>query len=90
AWADILELETGVISEPIRDDTLVTTGGYWLLEVLAKEDDKQISDEDRDLLKAKALDEWVLSLWYDYGYEVNSYLTDEMREWAIEKAVGPV
>jgi foldase protein PrsA len=87
AWADILELETGVISEPIRDDTLVTTGGYWLLEVLDKEDDKQISDDDRNLLKAKALDEWVLSLWYDPGNEVNSYLTDEMREWAIEKAI---
>ena len=86
AWADIFELETGAISEPIRDDTVITTGGYWLLEVLDKEDDKQISDEDRDLLKTKALDEWVFSLWYDPGNEVNSYLTDEMREWAIEKA----
>ncbi|GAI16297.1 unnamed protein product [marine sediment metagenome] len=61
-------------------------GGYWLLEVLDKEDNKQISDDDRDLLKTKALDEWVFSLWYDPGNEVNSYLTDEMREWAIEKA----
>ena len=87
AWADSFELETGAVSEPIRDDTLVTTGGYWLLEVLDKEDNKQISDDDRNLLKAKALDEWVLSLWYDPGNEVNSYLTDEMREWAIEKAI---
>jgi len=86
AWADIFELETGVISEPIRDDTVTTTGGYWLLEVLAKEDDRQISDDDRELLKAKALDDWVLSLWYDAGDEVQSYLTDEMRGWAIGKA----
>jgi len=87
AWADIFELETGAISEPIRDDTEVTTGGYWLSKVLEKEDNKQISDDDRNLLKAKALDEWVFSLWYDPGNEVNSYLTDEMREWAIEKAM---
>ncbi len=86
AWADIFESETGAISEPIRDDTAVTTGGYWLLKVLAKEDNKQISDDDRDLLKARALDEWVFSLWYDPGNEVNSYLDDEMREWAIAKA----
>ena len=86
AWADIFELETGAISEPIRDDTAVTTGGYWLLKVLAKEDDKQISDDDRDLLKARDLDEWVFSLLYDSGNEVNNYLTDEMREWAIAKA----
>jgi len=86
AWTDIFELEVGVISEPIRDDTEVTAGGYWLLKVLDKEDNKQISDDDRNLLKAKALDEWVFSLWYDPGNEVNSYLTDEMREWAIAKA----
>jgi len=82
------ELELETLSEPIRDDTVVTTGGYWLLEVLDKEDNKQISDDDRNLLKAKALDEWVFSLWDDTGSEVNSYLTDEMREWAIEKATG--
>jgi len=87
AWADIFELETGVVSEPIRDDTAVTAGGYWLLKVLDKEDNKQISDDDRNLLKAKALDEWVLSLWYDSGNQVNSYLKDEMREWAIAKAM---
>ncbi len=88
AWADIFELETGAISEPIRDDTEVTTGGYWLLKVLDKEDNKQISDDDRNLLKTKALDEWVFSLWDDPGNEVNNYLTDEMRAWAIEKAMG--
>ena len=86
AWADIFELETGVISQPIRDDTQVTTGGYWLLKVLDKEDSKQISDDDRDLLKSKALDEWVFSLWDDPGNEVDSYLTDQMREWAIAEA----
>ena len=87
AWAGIFELETGVISEPIRDDTQVTTGGYWLLKVLDKEDNKQISDDDRSLLKTKALNEWILSLWYDTGNQVNSYLTDEMKAWAIEKAM---
>ena len=86
AWTDIVELETGVVSEPIRDDTGLTTGGYWLLKVLDKEDNKQISDDDRNLLKTKALDEWVFSLWYDPGNEIDSYLTDEMREWAIAKA----
>jgi len=86
AWADVFELETGVISEPIRDDTQVTTGGYWLIKVLDKEANKQISADDRSLLKANALNEWVFSLWYDPGNEVNNYLTDEMREWAIAKA----
>ncbi|MFC1897030.1 peptidylprolyl isomerase [Chloroflexota bacterium] len=86
AWADIFELETEVISEPIRDDTKVTTGGYWLLKVLDKESNRQISDDDRNSLKTRALDEWILSLLYDPGNEINSYLTDEMKGMAIEKA----
>ncbi len=88
AWVDIFELETGVISEPIRDDTEVTTGGYWLLEVLDKEDNKQISDDDRNLLKIKALDEWVFSLWDDPENVAESYLDEEKKAWAIEKAMG--
>lgn len=80
------ELELETLSEPIRDETVATGGGYWLLKILDKEDNKQISDDDRDFLKTKALDEWVFSLEDDPENEVNNYLTDEMREWAIAKA----
>jgi len=86
-WADIFGLETGAISEPIRDDTQVTAGGYWLLKILEQEDDKQISEDDRNLLKTIAVDEWVISLWNDPGNEIVNYLTDQMREWAIMKAM---
>lgn len=85
AWADIFELETGVISQPIPDNTRITSGGYWLLTVLDKEDSRQISDDDRTLLKSKALSEWVLSLWDDPAVQVDNYLTDEMREWALAR-----
>lgn len=85
AWADIFELETGAISQPIRDDMGVTTGGYWLLKVLDQEDSKPISDDDRTLLKSKALAEWVIALWDDPVNEVNNYLTDQMREWALAR-----
>ena len=88
AWADIFELETGMVSEPIRDDAQTTTGGYWLLRVLDGEDDKQLSDDDRDLLKTRALDEWVFSLWYDYEDEIDDYLTDDMIQFAIDKVTG--
>jgi len=80
------ELET--LGEPVRDETAWTEGGYWLLKVLDEEDNKEISDDNRDLLKAKALDEWLSWLWVDPENEVNSYLTDEMKGWAIDKATG--
>jgi len=82
------ELELGTLSEPIRDDAMATTGGYWLIKVLDIDDYRQIEDEDRDLLKAKALEEWVSSLWDDPENEVDdSYLDDEKKAWAISRAV---
>lgn len=77
-------LET--ISEPIRDDTIATEGGYWLIKVLAKDEDRRIDKEDRDLLKSRLLEEWVSSLWDDPENKVDdSYLDDEKKSWAIEQ-----
>jgi len=83
----VLSAEPGTLSEPIKDDGVVTKGGYWLVKVLDKEDNRQIEDRDRDLLKAKALDEWVSSLWDNPENEVESYLDDEKKAWAIAEAM---
>jgi parvulin-like peptidyl-prolyl isomerase len=84
----ILNSEAGALSEPVRDDTAVTTGGYWLVKVVAEEESRQISDDDRDFLKAEALDEWITSLWDDPNNKVESYLTSEQKAWALERALG--
>jgi hypothetical protein len=67
---------------------VATTGGYWLVRVLEREDDRVISEDDRDLLSAMALDVWVLGLWDSYSNKIESYLTDEMKQWAIERVSG--
>ena len=69
-----------------RDDSEETTGGYWLLKVLAREDNRKIEDEDRDYLKGKALDEWITSLMDNPENTFESFLDDEKILWAIEKA----
>ena len=76
------------LSEPIRDDGVGTEGGYWLIKVLGVDDDRQIEDEDRELLKERALREWVSALLDNPGKRVENYLDDEMREWAISRAIG--
>ena len=82
------EIELGTLSEPIRDDTVITKGGYWLLEVVDEDEDRQIEDDDRDLLKGKLLNEWVSGLWDDPENKVESYLDDEKKWWAVERAIG--
>jgi parvulin-like peptidyl-prolyl isomerase len=79
------ELET--ISEPIRDETVSTVGAYWLIKVVAKDENRRIEKDDRDLLKSKAFDQWVSSLWDDPENEVDdSYLDAEQKAWAMEQA----
>jgi len=80
--------DVGVLSQPIRDDTVSTTGGYWLLKVAEIDSNRQIDEDDRTLLKADALNKWVQALMDDPENEVKSYLDDEKKEWAIIHAVG--
>ncbi len=82
------EVGTGKISQPIRDENITTEGGYWLIKVLDKEENRPISEDDRDLLKAEVFDEWVASLRDSPENEIgHSYLTDEKKLWAIEQAL---
>lgn len=78
-------LEPGVISEPVRDTDVMTEGGYWLVRVVGKDDDKQIEEADRDLLKAEVFNDWMEALWDDPENIVDSYLDDEQKAWAADR-----
>jgi len=83
------EIELGTLSESIKDDTIITKGGYWLLKVVDEDEDRQIEDDDRDLLKTEALNEWIETLWDNPENKVDdSYLDDEKKAWAVEKVTG--
>ena len=76
------------LSQPLRDEDVWTEGGYWLVKVINIDDDRELEQEDRDLLKAKALNEWVLALWDNPENEIDdSYLDYMKKEWAIWKAL---
>ena len=82
-----LEIEPGVVSEPIRDDTGFTKGGYWLIEVVDKDDNRQIEDSDRELLEAEAFIEWVKALRDDPENDIENYLDAGMKAWAVDRAM---
>ena len=89
AFSDfVFDSELGVLSQPIPDDTVSTKGGYWLAKVVDIDGNRQITDDDRDLLKTDALDKWVEGLFDDPKNKVESYLDDEKKEWAIWRAIG--
>lgn len=81
-----IELET--LSQPIRDDTIATEGGYWLLKVMDKNDSRQIEDVDREFLKTEALNKWIEAQVNNPENKVESYLDDAKKAWAINQALA--
>jgi len=81
------ELELETVSEPIRDDTVVTKGGYWLVKVMDKDDNRQIEDSDRELLKAEAFTEWLEALRNNPENKIENYLDGEKKAWAVDRAM---
>jgi parvulin-like peptidyl-prolyl isomerase len=82
------DFEVGVLSGPIRDEEVVTSGGYWVVEVLEEDDNRPISEDDRELVKTSALGDWVDALWDDPDNNVQSYLDEEKIYWAISYIIG--
>ncbi|MFC1929260.1 peptidylprolyl isomerase [Chloroflexota bacterium] len=81
------DVEPGEISEPIRDEKLATAGGYWLIKVVAKESDREIDVNDRNLMKLNASQEWVAQLWANPASMVDSFLDEQKKEWAIAQVI---
>lgn len=80
------EVELGKWSEPLRDENYWSTGGYWLVEVVDREDDRKISSEDRNYLIEELFNEWASGLWADPDLVVDSsFLTEELNQWAIDR-----
>ena len=82
------EVELKTLSQPIRDDTAMTSGGYWLLKVVDADDNRRLEDEDREMLKTDAMNKWVETLMDNPENEVEIYLDDEQKAWAIRQAIG--
>jgi len=77
------ELEPGELSEPVFDDTAEVTGGYWLVEVLDRDDSRKLDIEIVDQVKNEIYSEWIEE--QRVTSEVEIYITDEQRAWAVER-----
>jgi len=80
------EVEMSKFSEVIKDEETPTTGGYWLVKVLDEDENREIAEYDRELLKGKALNDWIFEVSEAPENEVVSYLDDGMKRWAADRA----
>jgi hypothetical protein len=76
----------GQWSDPIPD-TLSTQGGYWLVQVVEKEINTKLSDDDRSSLITKAYSAWYNQIYTERSSDIDTTaLTTDIRDWAIARA----
>jgi parvulin-like peptidyl-prolyl isomerase len=73
------------ISEPVKDTSVQTTGGYWLVEVIDR-GDHEVSDSIKQQLIDKHYNDWRKE-WSDKS-TIETYLEADKISWAINKVLA--
>jgi len=72
------------VSEPVKDESVQTTGGYWLIKVVAR-GGHELEENVREELIAKHLNDW-LEEWSEES-TIETYLEPDKISWAIDKVL---
>jgi parvulin-like peptidyl-prolyl isomerase len=75
-------LTLGEISEPVKDKSVQTKGGYWVVQLLDK-GRHEPSEEVKQNLANKRFGEWLNDL--EKKSTINNYLDEEKISWALNK-----
>jgi parvulin-like peptidyl-prolyl isomerase len=70
------------VSEPVKDESVQTTGGYWIVKVIDR-GDRQLDEQLREELKAKRYNDW-LEAWKKNS-TIENRLDQDKVEWAIDE-----
>jgi parvulin-like peptidyl-prolyl isomerase len=70
------------VSEPVKDESVQTTGGYWIVKVIDR-GDRQLDEQRRQELKGKRYDDW-LEAWKKNN-QIENRLNEEKIDWAIDE-----
>jgi parvulin-like peptidyl-prolyl isomerase len=83
----LFDMPVNEISTPIGDNQNETKGGYWVFNVLEKDDNKELTSRQQNLLVNDFLEKCSAELEKDPDYNVESLMTEEMRVSAINEVV---
>ena len=77
-------LTVNEVSEPVKDESVQTTGGYWLIKVVDR-GDHELEENVREELIDKHFNDW-LEEWADKS-TIETYLDAAKKSWAINKVL---
>lgn len=84
----LFDLPLNAISEPIGDNQAQTKGGYWVLNILEKDDNRALTTDQKNMLEKDLLDRLGAEIEKDPDYKVENLLTEEMRIFALNEVVS--
>ncbi|MFC1927502.1 peptidylprolyl isomerase, partial [Chloroflexota bacterium] len=70
------------VSEPVKDESVQTTGGYWLIKVIDR-GDRRIEEQTREALRNKRYSGW-LEAWKENS-TIENLLDEDKNAWAIDE-----
>ena len=79
-------LTANEVSEPVRDESVQTTGGYWLVNVVDR-GEHQLETEVSKRLRDKHLNDWFEELEEDSTIVNLLDLDEEKKSWAINRVL---
>jgi len=70
------------VSEPVKDESVQTSGGYWIVKVIDR-GDRQLDEQLREQLKDKRYSDW-LEAWKKNS-TIDNRLDEDKNAWAIDE-----
>jgi parvulin-like peptidyl-prolyl isomerase len=70
------------VSEPVKDELVQTTGGYWIVKIIDR-GDRQLDEQTGEALKNKRYSDW-LEAWKEDS-TIENLLDEDKNAWAIDE-----
>ena len=77
-------LAPGKISVPVKDESVQTTGGYWLVKVIER-GEHELTPNARERLISKHLNDWFEEL--RENSTIENLLNNEKKAWAVSRVL---
>jgi foldase protein PrsA len=81
-FEDISTSNHHALPGPVFDPDCQKLGGYWVVEVLEREEERELEHDMQEVIKGKTINEWMAKEWEEATLEI--YLDDELIYFALE------
>lgn len=84
----IFDLPLNTVSTPISYDQIETQGGYWVYNIVDRNDDRELTSNQENLLVDDYLNRCTIALQIDPDFFMESLLTQDMKDFAFNETVS--